>query len=44
MFWILMKMVCDFDDTVDDHENPGVTLVSEDGDLMWAARRRSYQI
>ena len=34
----------DFDDTVDDHENPGVTMVSEDGDLMWAARRRSYQI
>ena len=30
MFWILMKMVCDFDDTVDDHDDPGV----RDGNLI----------
>ena len=45
--WWIWWYDYDFDDTVDDHENPGVTLVSEDGDLIWpiwAARRRSYQI
>ena len=26
MFWILMKMVCDYDDTVDDHDDPGVCV------------------
>ena len=40
MLRILMKVV-------DDHDDHGVNLVSEDGNLIWpiwAARMRSYQI